>query len=89
MTPALKLVSHDAIFRATCLATLEEVILCKFHETVYTLQSRSATCNVFKQSVHSLQNVEPSSTASISRCNFPCNLFAMVEQDKLQVGDSV
>ena len=62
ITPS-KLVLHDAIFLATCLAMLEREIHCKMQKTCYTLQSRAATCNLFKtNSMQSLQKVEPSFT---------------------------
>ena len=59
-----KLVLHDAIFLATCLATLEKEIHCKLQKICYTLQFRAATqcCGSKKKSAQSLQKVEPSST---------------------------
>ena len=56
------------------LATLEKEIFCKLHKTCYTLQSRTATCNSFKISLRSLQEVESRSIASVIQCNFSCNL---------------
>ena len=49
-------------------------ILSKLQNTCYTLQSRAATCNGFKKSPQSLQEVELSSIASIPQCNFLFNL---------------
>ena len=65
-------------------ATLEKILF-KLQETCYTLHSRDAICNVIKKSwaaacndvktsLRSLQKVESSSTASVTRCNFLCNL---------------
>ena len=47
------LLCHSTIFHATCLATLEKEINCKFQESCYTLQSGAATCNCFK-TVHAI-----------------------------------
>ena len=44
----LKLVLHEAIFLATCLATLKQ-IHCKLQETCYSQQSWVATCNGLKK----------------------------------------
>ena len=58
-----KLVLHDATFLATCLAMFEREIHCKLQKTCYTVQSRGATCNLFKtNSMQSLQKVELIST---------------------------
>ena len=38
------------------------------------LQSWAATCNGFRKSLQSLQEVELSSAASVAQCNFLCNM---------------
>ena len=79
-----KIVLHNAIFLAACLATSDKEMYCKLHETCYmfqsrlqltivsenTLQSLAATCNGFINSLESLQKVESSSTAGVTPCNF-------------------
>ena len=65
---------HNAIFLATCLATLEKGIHCRLQETCGTLQPRAAICNGFKKSLQSLGKVEPISIACVTRSNFLCNL---------------
>ena len=58
----IKLVLNDAIFLATCLASLQKEIHYKLQETCCTLQSRVPPCNGSKKSLPSLRKVEPSST---------------------------
>ena len=65
---------HD-IFFATCLETLEKEIHCKLQKTCYMLQCQAATCNSFKTYVQSLQEVEPSSTVSVTGYNFLHDIF--------------
>ena len=60
---ALQLVLHGAIFFATCLATLEKKVHCKLQETCY-----------MQKSLESLQELQSSSTAGVTWCNFLCNL---------------
>ena len=57
-----KLVIHNAIFLVTCLVTLEKKVLasCRSHVTHCNLGLQFAM--VSKQSIQSLQKVEPSST---------------------------
>ena len=62
-----KMVLQDAVFLATCLATLEREVHCKLQKKVYTLQSRAATCSGFNKSMKSFQEVGPSS-AWCDRC---------------------
>ena len=81
---AFTLVLQDAIFLATCLATLQKEIHCKLQETCYTLQSLVTTCYGFKKSLQSLQKVEPSFTASVTQRNFFATCVAMALTDKLQ-----
>ena len=50
-----------------------EKIHCKLQETCCTLQSWVVTCNGHKKCLQSLQEVELSSTVSVTRCNFLCN----------------
>ena len=81
---------HGTISFANCLATLEKEIHCKLQETYYTLQSRAATCNGFKKSQQSLQKVERSSAASVTRCNFLCKLSRNIgKRNPLQVARDI
>ena len=68
---------HDVVFLATCLATLEKEIHCKWQKTCYKVQSPAATCKFKTNSMQSLQKVEPSCT--LCDCCKPKML-----QDKLQ-----
>ena len=61
----VKLVLHNVIFLATCLATLGKIIHFRLQETYFTLQSWAATCNGFKKSLQSLQEVESNSTVQL------------------------
>ena len=74
MGKVLKLMLDDAIFLATCFTNLEKEMHCKLQNTCYTLQSRAATCNGFKKSLQSLQEVELSSIVCVPQCNFLFNL---------------
>ena len=54
---------YSAIFLATCFSLVKREIHCKLKKKCYTLQSRTATCNLFMtNSMQSLHNVKPSST---------------------------
>ena len=79
---SVTLVLHDAIFLATCLATLEKEIHCKLQKTCYTLQSRAATFNLFRiSSMQSLQKVKPSST--LCNCCKPKKCEAICKEGML------
>ena len=71
-----KLVIHNAIFLVTCLVTLEKKVLasCRSHVTRCNLGLQFAM--VSKQSIQSLQKVEPSSTLC-SHCK-PTNVVRQV-----------
>ena len=57
----LHIVSWLGTVQFSCLAEVEKEIRCKLQKTCYTLQSRPATCNLFKTNfMQSLQKVERS-----------------------------
>ena len=74
-----KLLLRDAIFFATCLATLRKEIHRNLHETCYMLQSRAATCSGLKTSLQLSQKVEQNSTLYNS-----CKSQKVLDINKLQ-----
>ena len=87
---ALKPVLYDVVFLATCWQNWKRLrIHCKLQEKCYTLQFRAAlqlamvsintliccyNLQRFEKSLQLLRKVKPISTASVTRCNFLCNL---------------